>query len=1139
MGRTKRLSLVALAIALMPVIAAARPNRADSAPTFSMASFQRLEQSYSRDGTKGLRNNTVVNLADGTVTPIPAPYSARKLDGTGRHVAMMSFVDRVLLVWDSVTGVVTAASTPSLGPVYANESDVAFSSDGSAIAYVVPRTSTTGRRGLVVGPVGGQALEVTNGLPNNSPTFASPGSIGMSVDGRYTSFAWFDTNFVCGAASPSCNVSIHRFDRMTGRTEQVDVNPDGTIGVAVAGSPAMSADGRFIAFVSDSPSLVGGLVGRRGRVFLRDMVREQTWLLAETSLPATQVDSVLISGDGRRVVWREDVRVNAQSVSTSHLVDLADGSVTTFPFTANPSPSSTSGLRPTFIDAQGTMVLLDGLRLYPAVGSENATRVTLSAPTGSATTITIPKVGTVDLTVVPTATPAMKTTSLTLIPTWSGLRFSRDGSAALDLIDGIRNLVTGKSTPLVGGYRYVNLDASGSQAAVLNDSDELFRLDVSSGATARVPFPVPTAGDLDIGTIYTDFGPDASVVMDTSGSVFAYTTYSASNTRGRGYVTAIDGTPIQFTKSLPNLGGAGMGGMHISADGRYVVFTWSPGCLYSATPCSLNIYRYDRLTSEIARVDINADGTATSIDSRSPSMSDDGRFVAFISSSPTFIGGQTTAKPRIYLRDLVTKRTHLIVETALPFAVQAELSLSGDARRLFYHDVSTLPSPIGPLEMDVLRLADFADGTITQVASSSGGLPYGSATIPFMNQAGSVVVFQSNAINLISPPPALLFPWFRATLPLVASTSSLRLPSGATIALDGSGGAAVPFHPQQPERLLDTRSGGPVNYIGTKPVAGAVVEVPLPAGAASAVLNVTGLDAADAGFVTVYPCGEQRPNASNLNLVPDVVSPNLVISKVGANGKVCIYTEKAANIFADIAGTFGADSALSARSPERVLDTRSGGPVNYVGAKPAAGAVVEVPVPPGAAAAVLNVTGLDASDAGFVTVFPCGEQRPNASNLNLVPDVVSPNLVISKVGANGKVCIYTEKSANLFADLSGTLTSAGYAALTPVRIADTRAGGPVNYSGPKPAAGAVVEVSVPSGIGAAVLNVTGLDASDAGFVTVYPCGESRPNASNLNLVPDVVSPNLVIAKPGSNGKVCIFTEKSANLFVDLAGTFPV
>ncbi len=49
---------------------------------------------------------------------------------------------------------------------------------------------------------------------------------------------------------------------------------------------------------------------------------------------------------------------------------------------------------------------------------------------------------------------------------------------------------------------------------------------------------------------------------------------------------------------------------------------------------------------------------------------------------------------------------------------------------------------------------------------------------------------------------------------------------------------------------------------------------------------------------------------------------------------------------------------------------------------------------------------------------------PTASNLNLTPGRITPNLTISQVGtsgqAAGKVCIYTQRSANLIADLVGT-----------------------------------------------------------------------------------------------------------------------
>jgi hypothetical protein len=115
--------------------------------------------------------------------------------------------------------------------------------------------------------------------------------------------------------------------------------------------------------------------------------------------------------------------------------------------------------------------------------------------------------------------------------------------------------------------------------------------------------------------------------------------------------------------------------------------------------------------------------------------------------------------------------------------------------------------------------------------------------------------------------------------------------------------------------------------------------------------------------------------------------------------------------------------------PVRVLETRvSEGQRGYSGAKPVAGQTVELVVagvggvPAGARAVVLNVTGVEASGAGFVTVWPCGSARPTASNLNLDRGETAPNLVVAPVGVGGKVCVFTQSGAHLLADLSGYFT---------------------------------------------------------------------------------------------------------------------
>ena len=58
-------------------------------------------------------------------------------------------------------------------------------------------------------------------------------------------------------------------------------------------------------------------------------------------------------------------------------------------------------------------------------------------------------------------------------------------------------------------------------------------------------------------------------------------------------------------------------------------------------------------------------------------------------------------------------------------------------------------------------------------------------------------------------------------------------------------------------------------------------------------------------------------------------------------------------------------------------------------------------VPDDAMAVALNVTVTQPSVDGYLTVYPCGQAPPLASNLNFERGETIPNLVITKVGAGG------------------------------------------------------------------------------------------------------------------------------------------
>jgi hypothetical protein len=80
-------------------------------------------------------------------------------------------------------------------------------------------------------------------------------------------------------------------------------------------------------------------------------------------------------------------------------------------------------------------------------------------------------------------------------------------------------------------------------------------------------------------------------------------------------------------------------------------------------------------------------------------------------------------------------------------------------------------------------------------------------------------------------------------------------------------------------------------------------------------------------------------------------------------------------------------------------------------------------------------------------------------------------------------------------------------------------------------------VVVPFSATAVSLNVTVVNPTAAGFITVWPCGVSRPLSSNLNFVAGSVVPNGVVASLGSQGSVCLYSSSETDIIVDVAGWF--
>src|SRR5688572_2586887 len=138
----------------------------------------------------------------------------------------------------------------------------------------------------------------SNGVEGNDPSGFLSGPA-ISADGRFVAFDSTATNLIEGGNLPF-NIFVH--DRQTGTTEVVSVSSRGREGEGLSSFPDLSADGRFVAFDSDAANLVNGDRNGITDVFRHDRATAET-ILVSVSSDGQQGDSSshapAISADGR------------------------------------------------------------------------------------------------------------------------------------------------------------------------------------------------------------------------------------------------------------------------------------------------------------------------------------------------------------------------------------------------------------------------------------------------------------------------------------------------------------------------------------------------------------------------------------------------------------------------------------------------------------------------------------------------------------------------------------------------------------------------------------------------------------------------------------------------------------------------
>ncbi len=209
----------------------------------------------------------------------------------------------------------------------------------------------------------------------------------------------------------------------------------------------------------------------------------------------------------------------------------------------------------------------------------------------------------------------------------------------------------------------------------------------------------------------------------------------------------------------------------ISADGRYVAFVSTNGQLVdNDTNGSADIFVYDRINESLKRVSVASDGTEGCgcscawpdtcngcelyYVSSHPSISADGRYIAFTSFSYNFVDGDLPDTPDVFVHDQLAATTTIISRASdgnLGNANSGEPSISADGNAIaFSSKASNLVVEDYNNQQDVF-VWDRDKVKITRASIASDGTEGNSySTDPVISEDGNLVAFTSGATNLAS-----------------------------------------------------------------------------------------------------------------------------------------------------------------------------------------------------------------------------------------------------------------------------------------------------------------------------------------------------------------------------------------------------
>lgn len=668
--------------------------------------------------------------------------SAPVISGDGRFVVFLSSAQNLttnassgmvnVFLRDRQLGTTTLASVSTNGTAANGPcSSPGISSNGQFVVFqsrasnLVPGVTNGGDNVFVRDLIAEQTILASANTSSVGGNYSSLNPQ-MTPDGRFVVFESLADDLIANDTNKLSDIFVR--DLASNNTVLASINSTGNgTGSGYSINASITPDGRFVVFESTARSLVTNDLNNTSDIFLRDVPTGTTTLISVNTADnaAGSSQRAVISDDGRYVAFESAannlVAGDTDALNDIFLRDLQSGTTTLISPLADFNASTNAPSRP--------VVSRDGRFGAFQTG-------------------------------VPAFSSSFAISTTSHIYVWDAQAGTNIlVSVSLDGMGGGRGVSYGPVISADNRYITFLSNATNLAANATNGQFQVYQRDLAGGVTALVSTSRDGTGNnldcssavaSDNGRIIAFDSVDGHLAPDDLNDaydVFLRNLASESTELISRAVTNLQSaTPRGLSKMVPGC---------VSGDGRYVVFTTLADRLTTSdTNRACDVLVRDLWNGTNALVSVNTNGTSGNGSSHNAVISADGRFVAFLSAATDLAPNVTNIMSNVYVCDVQTGATTLAsfnANGAAGAGSAANPSISSDGRFIAYESSATgIASAADSNFRSDVFVFDRLEGTNILVSAIRGFNQTGNSASsnPLISPDGKWVVFESRAGNL-------------------------------------------------------------------------------------------------------------------------------------------------------------------------------------------------------------------------------------------------------------------------------------------------------------------------------------------------------------------------------------------------------